>query len=347
MYLGKKTNPKVSIIILNWNSWKDTIECLESLYQITYPNYDVIVVDNGSEDESIEELREYCKGNIEVKSKFFTYLNKNKPINLREYTKKQIEINSPSIIKKEGDISPNKKMILIKNDKNFGFAEGNNIAIIYALNNLNTDYILLLNNDTVVDKRFLEELIKVAESETNIGIVGPKTYFYHQPNKLQLIWNRIDYIRGKIILFGAGEIDQGQFDKIKETDYTPGSCILIKQEVLKKIGLLDFRYYLYWEETEYCTRSKRNGYRDIYCPKAKIWHKVSQSTNKISGLTTYYSTRNRFWFMKKYATNTQYLLFILYFFTYEFWFLIIIYIIHQRNKTTFISFIKGVIDGIK
>ena len=63
--------PRVAIIILNWNGWEDTIECLESLYQITYPNYDVIVVDNGSEDESIEKIKEYCEGEIKVESKFF------------------------------------------------------------------------------------------------------------------------------------------------------------------------------------------------------------------------------------------------------------------------------------
>ncbi|GFP33386.1 rhamnosyltransferase [Candidatus Hakubella thermalkaliphila] len=80
-------NPKVSIIILNWNGWKDTIECLESLYQITYTNYDVIVVDNGSEDDSIEKIKGYCEGKIEVESKFFEYSGENKPIEIVEYTR--------------------------------------------------------------------------------------------------------------------------------------------------------------------------------------------------------------------------------------------------------------------
>jgi len=83
--------PKVSIIILNWNGWKDTIECLESVYQITYPNYNVIVVDNGSEDESIEKIREYCKGKIKVESKFFEYNLGNKPIKIIEYTREEAE----------------------------------------------------------------------------------------------------------------------------------------------------------------------------------------------------------------------------------------------------------------
>ena len=84
-------NPKVSIIILNWNGWKDTIECLESLYQIAYPNYDVIVVDNGSEDDSIEKIKEYAEGKIKVESKFFEYSPENKPIKIVEYTRKEAE----------------------------------------------------------------------------------------------------------------------------------------------------------------------------------------------------------------------------------------------------------------
>ena len=77
-------NPKVTIIVLNWIEWKNTIECLESLYRITYPNYDVIVVDNGSEDESIEKIKEYCKGKVKVDSKFFEYDQGNKPIKIIE-----------------------------------------------------------------------------------------------------------------------------------------------------------------------------------------------------------------------------------------------------------------------
>ncbi|MFV9677706.1 MAG: glycosyltransferase family 2 protein [Methanosarcinales archaeon] len=82
---------KVSIIILNWNGWQDTIECLESVYQITYPRYDVIVLDNGSGDESIEKINEYCKGKIEVESKFFEYSSENKPIKIIEYTREDAE----------------------------------------------------------------------------------------------------------------------------------------------------------------------------------------------------------------------------------------------------------------
>ena len=151
-------NPKVSIIILNWNGWKDTLECLESLYQINYPNYDVIVIDNGSEDESIKKIREYCKGKIETKSDFFEYSEDNKPIKIFEFKEEELETKK-TINNEFSSLSPNKRLILIKNHKNYGFAEGSNIGIRFALKSFNSDYILLLNNDTVVDKTFLTELV--------------------------------------------------------------------------------------------------------------------------------------------------------------------------------------------
>ena len=339
-------NPKVSIIILNWNGWKDTIECLESLYQITYPNYDVIVVDNGSEDESIEKIKEYCEGKIKVESKFFEYSSENKPIKIIEYTREETEAGGGKE-KEIVDMPSNKKLILIKNEKNYGFAEGNNIGMRYALNPLNPKYVLLLNNDTVVDKEFLEELVKVGESNQRIGILGPKTYYHSQPNRIQLTWNKIDFWRGLVFLAGAGDIDRGQHNKIRDTDYVPGSCLLIKQETIKRIGLLDVSYYSYWEETDYCTRAKWAGFRLVYCPNAKIWHKISQSASKVAGFSTYYMTRNRFQFMKQHATRNQYLSFLLYFFGFQFWFISGIHIIYHKDINAIISFFRGVVDGLK
>ena len=175
-------NSRVAIIILNWNGWKDTIECLESLYQINYNNFDVIVIDNDSHDESLEKIRNYASGKIYVKSDFFEYNSNTKPIKILEYTKRDSEhINDEINFFK----LPSNRLILIKNDANYGFAEGNNIGIRYAVNNLSSDYILLLNNDTVVDKDFLKEMVNIGESSTNIGIIGPKIYYYYEKN---IIW---------------------------------------------------------------------------------------------------------------------------------------------------------------
>lgn len=333
--------PTISIIILNWNGWKDTIECLESLYQINYPYYNVIVIDNCSEDNSIEKIKEYCTGNLKVKSGFFQYESHNKPIEIVEYFKD--EINNSKIINESKNRN---KLILIKNDKNYGFAEGNNIAIKYVLNSLKTDYVLLLNNDTVVDKNFLNNLIKAAKIN-KIGILGSKVYFYDKPSYIQSAGMKLNWKKGTVKILGFNEIDKNQFNDILEVDYVDGSNILIKKEVFEKIGYLNPDYFLYWEETDFCVRARKAGYKVIYVPAAKIWHKLGSTTKNISGSYEYYMTRNMFWFMKKHATKKQFLFFLVYFFGFRFWFKGSIFLLYHTNLIVFKSFLNGILDGLK
>ncbi|MBA7515267.1 hypothetical protein ES705_07306 [subsurface metagenome] len=342
--------PRVSIIILNWNGWADTIECLESLYQITYPNYDVIVVDNGSEDESIEKIKEYCEGKIEVESKFFEYSSENKPIKIIEYTREEAEAGGGKE-KEISDLPSNRKLILIKSEKNYGFAEGNNIGMRYALKALDPDYVLLLNNDTVVDKEFLGELVKVAEEEEKIGIAGPKIYYYDYKGRSDVInftGANLNLRKLKENRYGCGEIDKGQLDKRMEIDKIEGSAMLLKRKVLEEAGLFDPDYFTYWEETDLCFRAARKGFKSLYAQRAKIWHKEAASTGgTLSSHYIYYITRNQFLFLKKNATKLQLLSFLLYFFGFRFWFSGGVHLIYHRNINTFISFLRGVRDGVK
>ena len=342
-------NPKVTIIILNWNGWEDTIECLESLYQITYPNYDVILVDNGSEDESIKNIREYCEGKIEVKSKFFKYNPENKPIKIIKYTREEAETGGGKE-KEIEDLPSNRKLILIKNEKNYGFAEGNNVGMRYALKALNPNYILLLNNDTVVDKNFLKELVKVGETNKRIGVVGSNINFYNKPNMIQSMGVKINWCSGKIKDFGWKKEDKIKFDKIIESielDAVSGCSMLIKEKVLEKIKYLDTSYFLYFEDTDFCVRTKRAGYRIAYAPQASVWHKLSITARKISGLREYYWARNIFLFMKRYSRDTEFMCFLVYFFYFSFWLKSAIIIFHHNEKEALIPFLKGVIDGLK
>ncbi len=293
------TEPRVSIIILNWNGLEDTIECLESLKQITYPNYDVIVVDNGSAGNDAEALNE----------RFGQYIH------------------------------------VIENDRNYGFAEGNNIAIGHALAS-GADYVLLLNNDTVVDACFLSELVDVAESESSIAIVGAKTYLYDDPNRIQLAWIKMSLWRGRAFHIGSMEIDRGQYDTITEVDCVQGSCFLVKRQAVEKLGLLDARYFYLWEEADYCFRAKRAGYKVVYAPGAKIWHKVSRAGRKSMSFYQYYFTRNGFWFMKRHATRWQFLCSVLLFFVRRFWFVSGVLLIYRRDVKSLLSFYQGIKDGI-
>ena len=158
--------PKVCVIILNWNGLEDTIECLESLKKTTYPNYEVVVVDNGSKGNDAQVLEERFADRIH----------------------------------------------LVRNDRNYGYAGGNNIGIRYALTGSVPDYLLILNNDVVVAPDFLTEMVGAAAGDEQIGLVGPKTYVYGTSDRLELAWYEVDMRKGKATHVASREIDRGQYE---------------------------------------------------------------------------------------------------------------------------------------
>lgn len=239
------------------------------------------------------------------------------------------------------DIFP--KVHMITNKTNVGVAEGQNIGIRHAVDD-GADYILITNNDVTFDKKCLTELLKVAESDSKIGIVGPKIYYSEIPNKIWQAGRYINWTKGTCIIEG-NEIDTGQYDEQKEVDFL--GVILIKREVLERIGLYNAAFFAYWEDTDFCVRAHKAGFKVIYAPRAKIWHKVSYTTKKIKGFFEYHSTRNRFWFMKHHSRKQNYLIFLFYFFGYHFWLMSASYVIYHQDLNAFASFLSGTIDGLK
>jgi len=245
------STPKISFIIVNWNGWKDTLECLDSIAKINYPDYKVIVVDNGSIDESVQKLKDWLESNKSV----------------MDYK-------------------------LLINGYNAGFAGGNNVGVKYALEQ-KSDYILLLNNDTIVAPDFLDKLIETTESDEQYGIAGPKIYFESDKTR---IW----FGGGYFSWFGGGRhleydtIDKNPDDrKTKEVDYMTGCCFLIRSEAIEKIGLMNENFFLYYEDTEWSLRAREQGYKIIYVPSSHIWHKVSRSTRpETNKKVFYYHLRN-------------------------------------------------------
>lgn len=214
-------NPRVVIVILNWNGWRDTIECLESIFQIDYPNYSVVLVDNVSSDDSIKNIIEFAEGNLKFKSEFFEYSSENKPLDFTILKEDEI-IHQ---LYKHKDVP----LTIIKNETNEGFAEGNNIGIKYGLNNLNPDYFLLLNNDTIVDKNFLNFLVDEGENNKNIGLLIPKIYYYDNPNVILCVGGKIDWKFARGLHVGTNEEDTGQYNIKHSFDYISGAALLIKQ----------------------------------------------------------------------------------------------------------------------
>lgn len=335
--------PNVSIIILNWNGWDDTVECLESLYQIDYPNYNIIIVDNASKDDSLKKIKEYCQGKIDVKSDFFEYKKKNKPIEIIEITKE----NSEKLNFNDNDFSNlnSDKLIIIKNDKNHGFAEGNNIGIKFALKQLNPHYILLLNNDVVVSSDFMKHLVSTSQKEKDVGIVGPTILFYNEKSRIQSAGVKINWHKGIATSLNRNKPYDFHVKQIIDVDSLSGCCLLVRSELFQQIGLFNSDYFLYWEETEFCVRSKKVDYRIIYDSQSKIWHKSGESTKKSRGCYEYFYVRNMVWFMKSQAKKEDFYYFTIYLFGYHFWYLCGLFIFTKRDPRSLFYSTKGLIHG--
>jgi len=371
-------NPHVSIIILNWNGWKDTLECLESVYQINYHPFSVILVDNHSTDDSLDKIREYCSGKDDIFEDLNSKIIKNrstKPINILELKESDLENYSSNLdnsenfmdnigllndkdlasenfmdnnrLLKDIGLAPD-NLILIKNNANHGFAGGNNRGMAFARDIIKSDYILLLNNDTVVDKDFLQPMVDMAQEHENIGFIGPKTYFYHSyPEKVIQITGGGDINLKKARTFQRGykKEEENQYNNPVQLGYVGGSCVLVKMETLTKIGIMDERFFMYWEDTDWSYRGALQGYKSFYQPLSTIWHKHGASSKPCFEL--YYLSRNRVFFVRKNATKKEYQKFLLYFFTRVFWPDIWYYLIHLKSGKKFKCYIKGLWDGFR
>lgn len=244
---------QVYIILINYNNYKDTIQCVASLRKINYNSYTIVIVDNSSMDDSAAHLK-----------------------------------------------SELKDCILIESKKNLGFAGGNNIGMKYALKK-GADFILLLNNDTLVEKNFLSNMVAAFSKGKDIGIVGCKIMYYPQTNKIWFGGGKIDWFKFIGIHFGMRENDTGQVDLEKEIDFMTGCCMLIKREVVEKVGGLPEEYFMYFEDVDYCVKVKEGGYKIWYNPKAVIYHKIGLSSGgEESPFAIKWCTRNRLIFMSKY-----------------------------------------------
>jgi len=291
--------PKVSIIVVNWNDKSNTIECIDSIASLDYPNYDIIVVDNGSTDGSQKT----------VKEKF-----------------------------------PN--IILIENNKNLGYGGGANAGIEVAIKK-GSDYVFPLNNDLIVDKNLLKELIAVAESDASIGMVCPKIYWYDDPRKICYVGAQINF-RSVIQLHRhmGDEIERGQYNRPMYVD--AAGIFLVKKEVVEKVGVFDPNYFLYLEDFDWCIRTRKAGYKIMYVPDAVMWHKGSVSAGgRLRSKPIYYNTRNRFLLWKKNLKKSQFLLFLICFFNITVPIRTVYYLIILHKWKHLKAFLKGVIDGLK
>ena len=255
--LHNTMSPRVAIVILNWNGREDTLECLASVSQLDYPNYEIVVVDNGSTDDSVETISKQYPG-----------------------------------------------IALVQTGSNLGYAGGNNVGIRWALDHA-VDYVLLLNNDTIVSPDLLRAFVIAKDLLPANAVLGAKIFFYDEPDKLWFAGGRWDDRSNSFKHVGLGQKDSTEFSRMTEVDYVTGCALFVSATAIKEIGLLDESFFLTYEETDWCYRARARGHKCIFVPDAKLWHKVSASFGgNSSPLHNYFMVRNKLLWAKKHLSRS-------------------------------------------
>lgn len=290
---GLLIEPRVCIVVLNWNTPYDTWDCLKSLAKLNYSNYSVLIIDNGSEDNSVEILT-----------------------------------------KAIGNLS---NVVLLETRENLGFSGGVNYGIQESLQR-GSDYTWLLNSDTEVEMNCLQNLIKAMEENSTVGIAGSKILMHSQKD---IIWHAgasLGKYFGQPRHTGMGAYTGDQnYSNNKPVDYVTGCSFLIRTDVIKTVGMMDDRFFLYYEEVDLCYRARRYGWQILYVADSQLWHKVAGSSSG-HHVRSYYEVRNRLLFTLK--NNPQKLFFVL-------WYLVIQEILRPlvRNRWKVARFaLLGLVD---
>ena len=248
---------KIGIVIVNYNGEKYQNDALKTIYDSSYTNLEVVIVDSGSKDRSIELAKE-------------------------EYPQAHY---------------------LLQND-NVGVAKGNNIGIKYALDELQAEYVLLLNNDIELDKDTIRYLVENASKDT---ITVPKIYYYEPHDMLWFAGGAMVWNKGESEHWGNFETECGKYDEQKEITYSPTCCMLIHKDVFEKVGFIDETVFMYFDDTDFCARVNAAGIKILYVPKSIMWHKVSSAGGgSDSKVQVYYMTRNKLYYMNKHKKELKF-----------------------------------------
>lgn len=232
--------PNVGIVISNYNGWQDTVQCLESLQKQTYRDFEIILLDDASTNDSVQQLQNHLTENT----------------------------------------------VFLPQEANSGFAAVNNVGMRRALAD-GCDWVLLLNNDTVVAPDFLETLLR----ETPAGAVScPKMLFLDPPDEIWFAGGELDRATGKVKHLGGHEKDGPAFAEKKQVSFITFCCVLLPRQVVEEVGFLDETLFMYCEDVDYCIRLADAGVPLWFLPDARIWHKAGGSAGGM--LSVYYITRN-------------------------------------------------------
>jgi GT2 family glycosyltransferase len=254
------SSPSVTIIIVAWNQLEKTLACLETVAALDYPNFRVLLVDNGSQPPLAEA----------VAARFPTVETSRLPDNL-------------------------------------GFAGGYNAGLRQAMAG-NSQYFLLLNNDTLVEPDALTHLVAEIESAADVGLATAKIYYAAQPDRIWTVGANLNVFLD-LKDGGREQIDAGQWATPRDVDFAPFCAILIRREVIAAVGLLDEAFFLYYEDMDYCRRARAAGWRIRLAPDAHVRHDVSASSGgRDSPMERYYMAESGGRYFRKHGRGPRLLL---------------------------------------
>ncbi len=290
-----------SVVLLNWNGWKDTIECLESLLQLNQPSLRIIVCDNGSSDGSFEKIKQWATGTLAAtcanpELSRFVLPPSPKPLAFRELLRQEAE--APSSAGED-------HLVLIQNGANLGFAGGCNVGLRHALGDKNCKYFWLLNNDTIVERNALAAMIHVLQERPEVGLCGSLNLSYYEPGHIQARGGK-SYNPWTGRVCETNQPETASLDKDADRlDYVHGASMLASRAYLETVGLMEESYFLYFEELDWAMRAK-GKFALSYCASSVIYHKEGSSIGSSSNrkvrslLADTYLSRNRVLFTRRY-----------------------------------------------
>jgi GT2 family glycosyltransferase len=284
----------IAIVILNWNGWQDSLECLSSLQKSRFKDYQIILIDNGSTDESLEKIRAWSVSAIPVTVG-------PEACGAESYSLELIE-TTPDCLPGLHIKADSKHLLLVKNPENIGFAAGSNIGISYAVRN-NFEQVMLLNNDTTIAPDCLSELHAFTNSHPEYCVVTPKICYYNEPKK---IWN----CGGKLTAFGGRKYlnqdcsDESVPSEPMQITFLTGCALYARTSVFDAYGPLSENFFFGEEDYEFCLRMKKNKIKLAAVRSATVFHKIGSSEKTVFSSERYTKAYihylNRFIDMKTY-----------------------------------------------
>ncbi len=286
--------PRLGVVLVNWNGWADTLECLESLLRSPEP-LRIVVVDNASADGSPAQILAWAAGTLAAAARSqemarFSDPPVAKPVAIARLSAAEAAASNPG----------EARLTLIDGGGNLGFAGGNNAGLRHLLRDPAIDYFWLLNNDTVADAAAPTALLTRLDATHNPGMCGTVVRYYHRPDIVQALGgSRFNRFTGNSRGIGEGQAATAPYDAAlvaRQTDFVLGASLAVSRAFLQTVGLMEERYFLYFEEIDWATRAA-GRFATSFAHGAVVYHKEGGSIGS-SGVAGGRSTTSEYWLMR-------------------------------------------------